>query len=120
MLSFKSAFFALICAILASVYFVIKAKFDDLQTQLFIAKQNLIKIHTQNAIFSANLQECHAKITEQNAAIKALEISPPNLSEIQRQNAAQFQKIYIKDKSCESELKFYKEITRKANEISRK
>ena len=53
----------------------------------------------------AEAQSCAASLSLQNAAIKSLQIKASGLNEDKIKSVS---KIYIKDRSCESELRAYK------------
>lgn len=66
----------------------------------------------ENELLKTKLNAANINLDFQNERIKALsvEVKPQEIKEIER-----IKKIYIKDNTCESELKAYKELFHEAN-----
>ncbi|MCI6989405.1 MAG: hypothetical protein MR902_07590 [Campylobacter sp.] len=75
----------------------IDAKDSEIQT---------LKLDIANSKFE--LLKCDKTLQTQNAAIKNLELKKP----FEPPNTSKIEKVFVKDKSCESELKAYKELFR--------
>lgn len=69
-------------------------------------------INKENELLKAKLDAANIKLKLQNQKIQELsvEIKPAEIKEVER-----IKKIYIKDNTCESELKAYKELFNEAN-----
>lgn len=70
------------------------------------------KLTKENEILKAKLDTANINLELQNERIKALsvEIKPQEIKEVER-----IKKIYIKDNTCESQLKAYKELFNEIN-----
>lgn len=88
--------YVLVCFILISFIF---AYFND-------------KLTKENEILKAKLDTANINLELQNERIKALsvEVKPQEVKEVER-----IKKIFVKDNTCESELKAYKELFHEAN-----
>ncbi|MBE2986650.1 hypothetical protein CCAL12920_08320 [Campylobacter sp. RM12920] len=65
------------------------------------------ELTTHKATLKANLANCDAALASQSEAIKASMVKVDNAPS---KEAERIKKIYVKDKSCEAELKAYKEL----------
>ena len=78
-----------------------------LSLRVGLYKNEITNLNAEIANNAKRADICEAKLEEQNTALKSVK------SENLKQNEpkiGQKKKIYIKDKSCESELKVYKEL----------
>ncbi|MBT0611958.1 hypothetical protein [Campylobacter hyointestinalis] len=66
-----------------------------------------VQLENDKATLKANLTSCDAALASQNETIKAASVKIDNTpsKEVER-----IKKIYVKDESCEAELKAYKEL----------
>ncbi len=85
--------YALIAVCMLSAAWITKLKFE------------ISSLNSAYASKQAEAQSCAANLSLQNAAIKSLQIRASGLNEDKIKSVS---KIYIKDKSCESELRAYK------------
>lgn len=85
--------YALIAVCMLSAAWITKLKFE------------ISSLNNAYASKQAEAQSCAASLSLQNAAIKSLQIRASGLNEDKIKSVS---KIYIKDKSCESELRAYK------------
>ncbi|MBE3022935.1 hypothetical protein [Campylobacter sp. 7477a] len=65
------------------------------------------ELTTDKATLKANLANCDAALASQNQAIKEAMVKVDNAPS---KDAERIKKIFVKDKSCEAELKAYKEL----------
>ncbi|MBE3607102.1 hypothetical protein CCAL13119_09210 [Campylobacter sp. RM13119] len=65
------------------------------------------ELTTDKATLKANLMNCDATLSSQNEAIKASKVQIDNTPS---KEVEKIKRIYIKDKSCEGELRAYKEL----------
>lgn len=65
------------------------------------------ELEDKNSNLKGNLNSCDAALLSQNKQIEAMrvEVEPLNSEAVKK-----IEKIYVKDKSCEGELKAYKEL----------
>ncbi|WP_169753483.1 hypothetical protein [Campylobacter mucosalis] len=85
----------------------LKVKNELLSQQNEELTQKVDELTTDKATLKANLTHCDTALTSQNEAIKAAAVKIDNTP---FKEVEQIKKIYVKDKSCEAELKAYKEL----------
>lgn len=70
------------------------------------------KLTKENELLKAKLNTANANLELQNQKIKELsvEVKPQEIKEVER-----IKKIFVKDSSCEAELKAYKELFNETN-----
>lgn len=98
-LKYKSAL-NLIGAILGIVYFIY------IFIQINVKNDEIQRLKLSLAIVKTEFFDCNENLTKQNAAIKDLKLKKP----FEPPDTSKIEKVFIKDKTCEGELKAYKEL----------
>lgn len=77
--------------------------------QLCLLKAKIVNLQNENTLLLSKKELCDMALKHQNDKIKALELDLTKENE-NAEKISQIRKIYIKDKSCETELRAYKEL----------
>ena len=85
-------------------------KIDELTTKIAQEKAD-------NAVITADLQTCNAKIGLTNATIKALSVPKQDEAKIKERVVTRVERVAvpIKDAACEEKLSFYERLLNEAN-----
>lgn len=73
---------------------------------LYFKNNEIQELNLSLAISKTQFFECDETLKKQNAAIKNMELKRP----FEPPDTGKIEKIYVKDKTCESELKAYKRL----------